>query len=129
MGEIERRVKGVGTDTIAVKVSEKAFDQERFGILRDELWWRMREAFEKGNISIPDDPILKGDLNAPRYDDSSGVIIIESKDKMRKRGVESPNRADALMMTFLQDESMVRRLYSKRTSSKQKSRPRSWRTL
>jgi len=129
VGEIERRVKGIGTDTIPVKVSEKAYDQERFVLLRDELWWRMRETFEKGNISIPDDPILKGDLNAPRYDDSSGRIIIESKDKMKKRGVDSPNRADALMMTFLQDERMVRQLYSNRSSSSKRRSTRSWKTL
>ena len=129
MGEIERRVKGVGTDTIPVKVSEKAYDQERFGLLRDELWWRMREAFERGMISIPDDPILKGDLNAPRYDDSTGRIVVESKDKMKKRGIESPNRADALMMTFLSDESTLRRIYSRSSAPKKRSAGRSWRTL
>ena len=129
IGEIERRVKGVGVDTIAVKVSEKAFDQDRFRLLRDELWWRMRESFERGTISIPDDPILKGDLNAPRYDDSSGVIIIESKDKMKGRGIESPNRADALMMTFMQDEAQVRRLYQRNTAKKRKGGNFNWRTM
>jgi phage terminase large subunit len=121
-------VKGIGCEVIQVKVSESAFDQERFYRLRDELWWRMREAFERGVISIPDDPILKGDLNAPKYDDSTGVIKIESKDQLKKRGVDSPNRADALMMTFLQDEAMVRRLHSHRTT-KNTSRAASWRTV
>lgn len=129
VGEIERRVKGVGVDTIAVKVSEKAFDQERFKLLRDELWWRMREAFEKGVVSIPDDPILKGDLNAPRYEDSTGQIIVESKDKMKSRGVSSPNRADALMMTFLQDEAQVRRLYQRGTAKKKQAARHNWRTI
>ena len=130
VGEIERRVKGIGVDTVSVKVSEKATDQERFGLLRDELWWRMREAFEKGVISIPDDPILKGDLNAPKYDDSTGIIIVESKDKMRKRGVDSPNRADALMMTFLREESSLRQLYSRPGDRKKRRNVnKSWRTL
>ncbi len=128
IGEIERRIRSLGTQTFPIKVSEKAYNQERFGLLRDELWWRMREAFERGVISIPDDPILKGDLNAPHYDDSTGIIVVESKDKMKRRGVESPNRADALMMTFMQDESTVRRLYSRAKQSKS-SRRGNWRTL
>ena len=128
-GEIDRRVRPAGIDVRHVKVSEKAFDQDRFRLLRDELWWRMREAFEKGIISIVDDPILKGDLNAPRYDDSSGVIIIESKDKMKARGVASPNRADSMMMTFLEEDTLLRKLYSKRAKSSQKTRPHNWRTI
>lgn len=128
IGEIERRVKGLGVDVVSVKVSEHAYNEERFHRLRDELWWRMREAFERGVLSIPDDPILKGDLNAPRYKDDTGVIKVESKEEMKRRGVESPNRADALMMTFMQDESSIRRLYSSRPTNKNKRRSRSWRT-
>lgn len=128
VGEIQRRLKHLDTDVVSVKVSEKAFDEERFYRLRDELWWRMRDAFEKGMISIPDDPILKGDLNAPRYDDSTGIIKVESKDNMKKRGVESPNRADALMMTYLQDESSIRRLYSPKPKKRVGSNY-NWRTI
>ncbi len=127
IGEIERKVKGIGTDVVSVKVSEKAFNEERFHRLRDELWWRMREAFERGTISIPDDPILKGDLNAPRYDDSTGIIKIESKEQMKKRGIESPNRADALMMTFMQDEGTLRRMYTPRAATRKRSTG-SWKT-
>lgn len=130
IGEIERRVKHFGTEVVPVKVSEQAYDTDRFYRLRDELWWRMRESFERGIISIPDDPILKGDLNAPRYDDSTGIIKVESKDALKRRGVESPNRADALMMTFLRDEAMLRGT-PKRDAKKKKSNnaTRSWRTL
>lgn len=126
VGEIDRRVKHI-CRVVPVKVSEKAFNEERFYRLRDELWWRMREAFERGVISIPDDPILKGDLNAPKYDDSTGVVKIETKDQLKKRGVESPNRADSLMMTYLEDEAMVRRIFQRDNDSKPRRRG-GWKT-
>lgn len=128
IGEIEKRVKGTDTDVMQVNVSEKAYDETRFRRLRDELWWMLREEFERGHISIPDDPILKGDLNAPRYDDSTGIIIVESKDKMKARGIESPNRADALMMTMKYGPGDLRRRYSRRTMLPA-SRPQSWRVV
>ena len=126
-GEIERRLKDRGIEVCQVNVSEKAYEQDRFYQLRDELWWRMREQFEKGFISIPDDPILKGDLNAPKYDDSTGLIKVESKRDLKKRGVESPNRADALMMTMFYDMGSVRKMFAPRPKKKQTS-SRSWRT-
>ena len=33
---------------------------------------------------------------------TSGLIQLESKEAMKKRGVPSPNRADALALTFAQ---------------------------
>ena len=127
MGEIERRVKHIGVDVVQVNVSEHAYDPLRFYRLRDELWWVMREAFERGHLSIPDDPILKGDLNAPHYDDSTGVIKVESKADLKRRGVESPNRADALMMTMRFGASEVRRRAAPHAPTRKKS-VASWRT-
>jgi hypothetical protein len=36
----------------------EARDKNRFRRLRDEFWWKVREEFQSGIISIPDDPIL-----------------------------------------------------------------------
>ena len=127
IGEIQRKLKHLDIEVESVNVSEKAYDQERFHRLRDELWWKMREAFERGELSIPDDPILKGDLNSPRYDDSTGIIKIESKLDLKKRGVESPNRADALMMTMRYDTGEIRRRFSQAKKTKPRPRSRGWR--
>jgi hypothetical protein len=129
IGEIGRKVAGMHIDVVPVNVSERAYDEDRFFRLRDELWWRMREVFERGEISIPNDPILKGDLNAPRYDDNTGRIKVESKLDLKKRGVESPNRADALMMTMRYDTGSVRRMYAPRPQAKKRRATRSWRTI
>ena len=59
----------------------------------------MREWLKTG--SLPDDRQLKSDLTGPFEEfDSSGVCILESKNKMRRRGLASPDSADALAVTF-----------------------------
>lgn len=70
--------------------------------LRDELWGRAREWFEAKECVIPkDDAQLVHELAAPRFAfTSTGKIKIESKDEMRKRGIRSPDIADAFCLTF-----------------------------
>jgi hypothetical protein len=59
----------------------------------------MREEFINGTISIPDDPILIEELSALHYiEDPNGLIVVESKEDLAKRGFDSPNRADCIMM-------------------------------
>ena len=84
---------------IGVNVSEESSDKEKFYRLRDELWWNVREEFEKGIISIPNDDELIGEVSVIRFDDSTGKIKVESKKDLKKRGIDSPNKADALCLT------------------------------
>ena len=64
-----------------------------------EMWCRMREWMAEG--AIQDDPDLRNQLaNRSYYYNSHGEIMLESKDDMRDRGVGSPDRADALALTF-----------------------------
>ena len=89
--------------------------KEKFVNLRGELWWKMRVRFEKAYesvngikqhppdemISIPNHPQLIAELSLPlRIFSSNGKIGLESKESMRKRGVASPNFADALVLAF-----------------------------
>ena len=72
-----------------------------FKNLRAQTFWRVRELLRKGRISLPDDSVLKEQLAALRYKYSlTGEIQIESKDDIRKRGLPSPDRADALALVF-----------------------------
>ena len=51
--------------------------------------------------AIPDEDELAGQLTRPGYHiNSSGKLVIESKADMKKRGVDSPDDADALALTF-----------------------------
>jgi hypothetical protein len=64
--------------------------------------WKLSERFEQGEIDIdPDDDKLAAQLGSIKWGiDSRGRIKIESKDDMRKRGLPSPDRADALAIAF-----------------------------
>ena len=93
-------------EIIPVNVAElPAFDDVNFKRLRDELWGNMREWLEmrRGRLWDNEDEDLIGELTTPTYHlTSDGKIVIESKDEMRKRNVDSPNIADAHIMTFAQ---------------------------
>jgi hypothetical protein len=80
--------------------------EPRFANRRAEVWWSVRLAFEAGEVDLdPDDEDLAAQLGSIRWwVDSRSRIHIESKDDWRKRmgsGTSSPDRADAVMMTFV----------------------------
>jgi hypothetical protein len=113
----------------AVNVAESASRKESFMRLRDELFWKLRGVFEAGVISIPQDDELIGELSSIKYKaESSGKIKIESKADMKRRGMESPNRADALMLSFAMDDIMFakRRVKDPYEEEIKEFRPSSW---
>lgn len=85
-----------------VNVARSANDKERFKNLRAELWSELRDwLMQEMPVQIPDDDELHGDLCGVGFKyNSNGQLQIESKDEMRARGMQSPDRADALMHTF-----------------------------
>lgn len=91
---------------IGFKGSNKPRDSERFDYIIDELWWKLRELFEKGLISIPDDDELITELTNRRYSIlPTGKIKLETKREMKSRGIRSPNKADMLAQSFyIQDD-------------------------
>lgn len=67
---------------------------------RAEMWDAIREWLRAGG-SIPDDPVLYEDLIGPEtLPRGDGKVMLESKEDMRKRHLPSPNRADALALSF-----------------------------
>ncbi len=75
---------------------------ERYYNKRGEMWGSMRAWLRQGG-AIPDDQNLKEQLSNPMYAFSmNNEIVIEKKEDMRKRGLESPDIADALALTFAQ---------------------------
>lgn len=72
---------------------------ERYANKRAEMWGSMR-AWLKGG-SIPPDPDLKQQLVGPTYTfNVRNEILLESKEDMMRRKVDSPDLADALALTF-----------------------------
>lgn len=67
---------------------------------RAEMWASMR-AWLKGG-AIPDDQKLADDLVGPEYtvELKTQAVLLERKQRMKERGLASPDRADALALTF-----------------------------
>ncbi len=66
---------------------------------RAEMWANMRAWLRWG--AIPDDPEIKADLTGPEYGfNMRDEILLERKQDMKRRGLASPDLADALALTF-----------------------------
>lgn len=76
-----------------------ASKEEEYSDLRTEMWANVREWLPGG--CIDDDSDLKDDLVGPEYGfDKYERIKLESKEKMKDRGIASPDNGDALAVTF-----------------------------
>lgn len=90
-----------GYKVTGVNVASSPQDKEKFGSLRDEIFWGLRQRFMQDDIDIPMDKELIDQLSEIRYSyNSRGQLKVESKDKMKKRGLKSPDKADALALAF-----------------------------
>ena len=95
------RLKEQGLPVRGINVAESSATKEKYMRLRDELWWLSREWLQGKDVRLEEDSDLIGELTSPKYDfTSSGKILVESKMEMKKRGVPSPNSADAWNLTF-----------------------------
>lgn len=96
---------------IGVNVAEKAQDEEntKYVNLRAKGYWKLREKFINGNINLIDKGTVISDLTNLKYKfrSSDGALQIESKEEMKKRGLRSPDIADAMMLAFLENIEMI----------------------
>ncbi len=84
----------------AINFGSVATNGQRYKNLRAEMWGRMREWLEQGGC-IPEDDDLVTDLTAVEYSYTpTNQILLEKKEDMKKRGLSSPDDADALALTF-----------------------------
>ena len=92
-------LKTDGFPVRGVNFSQSPDEKERYPGKREEMWDRMAEWLKEG--SIPMDKELEEDLVGPLYTfDNFGRKKLESKKDMKKRGLRSPDAADALALTF-----------------------------
>lgn len=75
-------------------------DRDTYRNKRVEVWGLMREAIRQ-RVELPDDPELKQDLIGPEYGFTpTQQLLLERKEDMKKRGLASPDKGDALAMTY-----------------------------
>ena len=95
--ELELPVRGVN-------VAEAPSMGETYLNLRSELWFKTKGWLEDRSCKLPSNDQLIAELTSIRYSfTSSGKMKAESKDEMRKRGLQSPDLADALCLTMASD--------------------------
>jgi hypothetical protein len=93
-------LKSWGYKVVEVQMGGSPQDGDTYINKRVEIWGRMREWLTTG--AIPNDTALVTDLISPEYSyhPVSNKIQLEGKDKMKSRGLASPDAAEALAMTF-----------------------------
>lgn len=97
------RLKQLGVPCLPVNVGEACDldrDKKRFTNKRAHYYWDLRDRFENGLIDLdPSDDFVEAQLRAVQYEvRPNGKILIESKEDMLRRGLASPDHADALML-------------------------------
>ena len=101
------------------KYTDDKKNRDMFANIKAQAWWMVRDRFYKTWRAVhhgdnyPEDQLislssslheleyLTAELSRPQVDyDQNGRVKVESKKDMKKRGIPSPNRADALVMAF-----------------------------
>ena len=97
-GGVVDRLRQLHVDCIEVNFGSKAEDV-RYNNKRAEMWGKMRDWLENG--AIPTDRELVDDMIGVEYGFTpTNKIQLEKKEDMKKRGLASPDLADALALTF-----------------------------
>lgn len=86
-----------------VNVGLPALEQSRFANIRAEAYWRLKEWLNRGGKLMPSDDWWQL-TKIKTKPDSKGRLRVMSKDEMRMQGIDSPDVADALMLTFVRRE-------------------------
>lgn len=98
-GVVDRLIQ-LGRTVIGINFGGQAREKERFANRRVEMWAALGRWLERGG-SIPEQADLRRDLCGPEYGfNDSGCLTLESKKDMKRRGLASPDLADALALTF-----------------------------
>ena len=92
--------RGFGEIVRGVNFGARSIDDERYANRRAEMWDAVRE-WLTGNVQLPKDDKLLDDLcSVNKKYDQKGRLQLESKDDVKKRLGRSPDKADALALTF-----------------------------
>jgi phage terminase large subunit len=102
------RLRELGYVVRDVNVSEASAMNPQAAKLRDDLWLQVKDWLNKRACKLPRDDDLRQELVAPTYTfTSNGRVKVEGKAEMKRRGMRSPDLADALCLTFASIASRV----------------------
>ena len=103
-GGVVDRLRELGAPVRGINVGEAPAMGNTYMNLRAELWFKTKGWLEDRSCKLPNDDQLLAELTSIRYGFTpGGKMKAESKDDMRKRGLKSPDLADALCLTMASD--------------------------
>jgi phage terminase large subunit len=98
---LARHLQDLGYPVRPINVGERSRAPDLYANLKAELYWGLRMRFQSGDVSGLADERTIGQLAGIRYRHTArGQVEIERKEDARKRGVKSPDRAEAVMLAF-----------------------------
>jgi hypothetical protein len=106
-GGVVDQLRSLGYDVIEVQFGSKPINGKTYRYKSDEMWGNMRDAMPKLCLPANNQPNgvdLRADLTQREfgYTLTGNKVHLETKKDMVARGVESPDIADALALTFAQ---------------------------
>jgi hypothetical protein len=101
-GPIADRLRQLGHGNVVDVQFGGESPDPKYANMRAFMWGKLRDAL-KGGLAIDATAHLETDLTAPGYfHDKQDRLLLESKEQMKKRGVDSPDDGDALALTYAQ---------------------------
>lgn len=97
------RLQMLGHGVIEVNGGATAFDEIRFYNKSAEMWQRMADWIKGGDMPAEDTELRLALTQRDYYYDTKERVQLERKADMRKRGLDSPDSADALCHTFAEE--------------------------
>ena len=100
------RFGGTAGRVVRVKFGDPAHDRSTYANVRAEIWtkmdrWLRKDAAIPDEVPMPGQATLASELLAPKPKiGQEKRVLLESKADMKRRGVASPDGADALACTF-----------------------------
>ena len=105
---------------VGVDVRSRSTQPEKYGNLRAEGAWLLREQFEMAQIDIPNDARLKKQIEVMKFEYGKPTRLL-AKTRIREIIGQSPDEFDALMLTYMRDSVLISRFRKK--GKKTRTRP------
>lgn len=101
-GGVFDRLSEENEPVIEMQAAARARDYDSYTNARAEWAWTLRERLERGELDLDeeDEELLEQLAGLQFKIDTRGRIKLESKDDMKHRGMESPDRADAVIIAM-----------------------------
>ena len=98
-GGVVDRCRQLAVEVIEINFGAKA-TMPQYANMRAQCWGQLKQAITDG-MRLPDDADMKSDITSVEYGyNIRNQIQLEKKEDMKKRGLHSPDIADALALTY-----------------------------